>query len=88
MAVQDQIMFSLVLFTERMTSQTLFGWQIIPSSLITSINPITVVLLGMYIAKQRVPMMFSFLITSAAFGSLTVFCFAQMGFSILGVMGM
>lgn len=86
MAVEDQIMSSLILFADRMTSGTLFGWPV-PSSLITSINPIVIVIFGALLAKRYVHLATPFLIASASFGILTFFCLAHIHFSILGVMG-
>lgn len=85
-AVEDQICSSLVLFAERQTERSLFGWTI-PSSFITSVNPIVILLLGSVIAKRHVQMMTPFALTAGAFGILSIFCLMALPFSIFGVMG-
>ena len=59
-AVEDQICSSLLLFAERETHRTLLGWTI-PSSFITSINPIVILLFGALLAKRRAQMVTPFI---------------------------
>jgi proton-dependent oligopeptide transporter, POT family len=86
-AVEDQICSSLLLFAERETLRTLFGWAI-PSSWITSINPIVILLFAALLAKRRSQMATPFILTGCAFAILAVLCFLHLNCSIFGVMGM
>lgn len=86
-AVEDQICSSLLLFAERETYRMLFGWKI-PSSFVTSINPIVILLFGALIAKKRSQMIMPFLLTACSFGVLAAFCLLNFNCSIFGVMGM
>ncbi|NGX57265.1 MAG: Dipeptide permease D [Chlamydiae bacterium] len=85
-AIEDQIFSSLILFTERVTDRTLFGWEI-SSSLITSINPIVIILLGTAVVSLKSKLVTPFIITGGAFAILAAFCFFNFSISILGVMG-
>lgn len=85
-AVEDQICSSLILFAERETGRTIFGW-VIPSSFITSLNPIVILLGGAYIARKKVQMLTPFLLTAMAFGVLTCLTLLSLKISIFGVMG-
>jgi proton-dependent oligopeptide transporter, POT family len=85
-AVEDQICSSLLLFAERETERTLFGWKI-PSAFITSMNPIVILLLGTWVAKRRAQMITPFILTSCAFGVLALLCLLNINCSIFGVMG-
>jgi proton-dependent oligopeptide transporter, POT family len=86
-AVEDQICSSLLLFAERKTHRALFGWTI-PSSFITSINPMVILLFGALLAKKRPQMMTPFILTACSFGVLAAFCLLNFNCSIFGVMGM
>lgn len=85
-AVEDQICSSLILFAERETVRAFFGWGI-PSSFITSLNPIVILLGGAYIARKKVQMLTPFLLTGLAFGILTCLSLLSLKVSIFGVMG-
>ena len=85
-AVEDQICSSLLLFAERETSRTLFGWMI-PSSLITMINPVVILLFGTLIAKRHSQIITPFILTGGSFGILAIFCLLKLGCSIFGIMG-
>lgn len=86
-AVEDQICSSLLLFSERETERSVFGWRV-PSSFITSINPIVILLFGTLLAKRRSQMITPFVLTSCSFGILAVLCLLNVNCSIFGVMGM
>ncbi|MGL5263456.1 MAG: oligopeptide:H+ symporter [Candidatus Rhabdochlamydia sp.] len=86
-AVEDQICSSLLLFSERETSRMLFGWMI-PSSFITIINPIVILLFGTFIAKRHSQMVIPFVLTGGSFGILSIFCLLKLNCSIFGIMGM
>ena len=85
-AVEDQICSSLLLFAERETSRMLFGWMI-PSSLITMINPMVILLFGTFIAKRHLQIMTPFILTGSSFGVLAIFCLLKLGCSMFGIMG-
>lgn len=86
-AVEDQIFSSLLLFAERETHRTLFGWTI-PSSFITGINPIVILFFGTLIAKRYSAMITPFLLTACCFGIIAALCLLNLNCSIFGVMGM
>jgi dipeptide/tripeptide permease len=85
-AIEDQICSSLLLFTEREMSRKVCGW-VIPSSYITAINPIVILLFGTFIAKKRLSMIIPFSITGGAFAILAFFCHLNLNLSILGIIG-
>lgn len=85
-AAEDQICSSLVLFSERETKRLFFGWTL-PSSLITSINPMIILLMGTFIAKRKSQMITPFMLTAFSFGILAIVCLLHYHCSILGVMG-
>ncbi len=85
-AVEDQICSSLVLFAERETERTLFGWTI-PSSFVTGINPIVILLFGALVARKTTQMITPFAVTAVSFGLLALLCLAGLNCSIFGVMG-
>lgn len=84
--VEDQILSSLLLFAERMTNHTLFNWTI-PSSIITSVNPLIILLCGSLLAKKEFSLLTPFLLTAIPFGALALFCLFHLPFSLLGLMG-
>lgn len=85
-AVEDQICSSLMLFSQRATERLFMGWMV-PSSLIASLNPIVILLMGTFMMKKKAQMMLPFLMTAIAFGVLSLCCLAKIHFSILGIMG-
>ena len=85
-AVEDQICSSLLLFAERETERRVFGWTL-PSGLITSLNPIIILVFGAVIAKRKTQVFTPFGLTSVSFGILAVFCLLNLNFSLFGVMG-
>lgn len=70
-AVEDQICSSLLLFSERETSRMFFGWMM-PSSFITMINPIVILLFGTLIAKRHTQIATPFVLTGGSFGILAI----------------
>lgn len=86
-AVEDQICSSLLLFAEREVSRSFFGLTI-PSSFITLLNPIVIMVLGTWVGKNRFPMATPFMITGGAFAVIAACCLLNLNCSILGVMGM
>ncbi len=84
--VEDQICSSLLLFAERQTDRIVFGWMI-PSSFITGINPVIILLFGSLVVKKQFSLMTPFVLTASAFALLSCFCLAHLSFSIFGVMG-
>lgn len=86
-AVEDQICSSLLLFAERETTRTLFGW-VVPSSLITAIDPIVILLFGAFVAKRCLQIITPFIVTGLSFGILALFCLMNLNCSIFGVIGL
>lgn len=85
-ALQDQICSSLIVFSNRMVDRTILGWTL-PSSILMSINPIVILLLGSLIAKMRFRLAFPFALSAVSFGCLALLCFWQIAISFSGVMG-
>jgi POT family proton-dependent oligopeptide transporter len=72
-AAEDQICSSLMLFTERESGRTLFGWTI-PSSMIMTLNPIVILVLGSILgsmfARFRIRLILPFILVASAFALL------------------
>lgn len=85
-AVEDQICSSLILFSERVIQRTILGWTI-PSSFIASLNPVVILLFGTVMMRKKIQMILPFLLAAFAFGILSIFCLAQIQFSVFGIMG-
>ncbi|MBS0645292.1 MAG: MFS transporter [Verrucomicrobia bacterium] len=85
-AVEDQICSSLLLFAQRETQRSIFGWTI-PSSVILTINPIVILLCGTMIAKRTSYLLTPFILSAGAFGILAILCLLNINCSVLGVMG-
>jgi len=96
-AIQEQMASSLIVFSERVVNNSIFGISI-PISSIISINPLVIILLGTFISRlfkstsSVVPhrLIYPFLISGVAYGILGLSCFlnpAQGQFPLLGVIG-
>lgn len=72
-AAEDQICSSLMLFAERESGRTLFGWTI-PSSMIMTLNPIVILvlgsILGSMVARFRIRLILPFILVASAFALL------------------
>lgn len=72
-AAEDQICSSLMLFAERESGRTLFGWTI-PSSMIMTLNPIVILVLGSILgsmfARFRIRLIIPFILVASAFALL------------------
>lgn len=86
-AAEDQICSSLILFSERETNRTLFGWTI-PSSVIMSVNPVVIILFGTLVARLRAQIITPLALVAISFGSLALLCLFHIGLSFFGVIAM
>jgi proton-dependent oligopeptide transporter, POT family len=86
-AAEDQICSSLIIFSERETERTLFGWTI-PSSVIMSVNPIIIILFGNLIARLKVRFIIPFVLVAISFGTLALLCLFHVPASFLAVIAM
>lgn len=85
-AMEDQICSSLILFAQRQTDQSLFGWKI-SSAAIAALNPVVILGLGGWIARKQLQMITPFVLTATAFGVLALISLFCSSPSILFVMG-
>jgi proton-dependent oligopeptide transporter, POT family len=85
--VEEQICSSLVLFSERVTDRSFFGWTI-PSSVLMSVNPVIILLFGTLFAKKRFRLFLPFLLVALAFGALAFVCLQGVSLPFASVMGM
>ncbi len=85
-AVEDQSCSSLILLSERETSRMILGF-LVPSSWITVINPIVIILLGAFVSKIKTQLATPFILTGTVFAILTCFCALELPVSVLGIMG-
>jgi proton-dependent oligopeptide transporter, POT family len=69
-AASEQSLSSLIVFAERATNRTVLGYSL-PSSLITVMNPLIIVLCGSAVARYRCGLSLPLIITAFSFGLLS-----------------
>lgn len=85
-ALEDQICSSLILFAEKETQRTVLGWEV-SGSVIMSINPLVILLLGAWVSKRNFGLFVPLLLTAFSFTVLALCCFFVKEMSILIVIG-
>ena len=85
-AAEDQICSSLILFAERECDRAFLGWMI-PGSVIVSVNPLVILLLGTTIARLRYRFLTPFVMVALSFGALALLCMLNVGLTIFSLMG-